>query len=167
MKCFILKISLAISLSFYGNAQFAQTIPNFDIIKLGKASDYKLAEPFALQTSTYLLSTPITKGNADRTKAVQFLGKWMAGTMDHSFRFDETAMKLLNGNNDLISVYMGAMVKYTLENKDSSKNSKLVKLNAMTSLLNYCENKDNKMPLTKSLKKLAEAKANGELEKYL
>ena len=59
---------------------------------------------------------------------------------------------------------MAAMAKYSLENRDGSKDPKLVKLNSLRLLLDYCENKNNNMVMTKPLRKLSEAKAKGELE---
>jgi hypothetical protein len=37
----------------------------------------------------------------------------------------------------------------------------------MTTLLNYCQDKNNNLRLTKQLKKLAEAKEKGQLEQAL
>jgi hypothetical protein len=90
----------------------------------------------------------------------------MSGTPDYSFTLDQVAGKIIK-DNDLLGQYMAAMAKYALENKAASKNLKLVKLNAITSLLDYCENKDNNMKMTRQLKKLSEARAKGELEKEL
>ena len=145
----------------------AQTVPNFDLIKLEKPADYKSAEPFVLQTTTYLFSNPFKSDNKDRINSLQFIGKWMTGTTDHSFVFGDVTEKIGKGNNDLIGLYMAAMVKYTLENKTAAKDAKLVELNAFTTLLNYCENKDNNIKMSKQLKKLSEAKAKGELEQAL
>jgi hypothetical protein len=142
----------------------AQTVPNFDLIKLEKSSDYKAADPFVLQTATYLLSTPFKKDNADRQSSLQFISKWMFGTPDHSFVFNDMADKIGKDNNDLFGLYMAAMAKYTLEHKAASKDPKLVKLNAIILLLNYCENKDNNMRMSKQLRKMAEAKEKGQLE---
>ena len=146
---------------------FGQTIPDFDLIKLEKVADFKPAEPFALQTANYLLSTPVKKEDANRQKSVQFIVRWMSGTSDYSFNLNEAIDRIGKTNPDLLGIYMAAMTKYSLENKDSAKDPKLVKLNAMTMLLNYCENKDNNLKLTKPLKKLAEAKERGELEQSL
>ncbi|MBC7687400.1 MAG: hypothetical protein H7211_04395 [Aquabacterium sp.] len=146
---------------------FAQTVPNFDIVKLEHAPDYKAAEPIALQASTYLLTTPFEKSNKDRLKSLSFIIKWMSGTPNYSFTMQEVADKILKGNNDLLGLYMVAMAKYALENKASSKDPKLVKLNAITSLLTYCENPVNNLRMTKQLKKLAEAKEKGQLEQSL
>ena len=74
---------------------------------------------------------------------------------------------VLKSNDEYLGLYMAAMTKYSLENKESANDLNLVKVNAMTAVLNYCENEANNMKMTKPLKKLSEAKANGELEKSL
>ena len=70
-------------------------------------------------------------------------------------------------DNDLLGLYMISKAKYILENKANAKDPKLVKLNAVILLLNYCSKKENSIKMTKQLKKLAEAKEKGELEKAL
>ncbi|MEO5890820.1 MAG: hypothetical protein ABIQ31_11230 [Ferruginibacter sp.] len=142
----------------------AQTLPNFDLIKLEKTSDYKAADPFVLQTATYLLSTPFKKESPDRLNSLRFISKWMFGTPDHSFVFNDMQAIVGKDNSDLLGLYMASMAKYTLENKAASKDPKVVKLNAMILLLNYCENKDNNVKMSKQLKKLSEAKEKGQLE---
>jgi hypothetical protein len=149
------------------HASFAQDLPDYDAIVLEKAADYPAADAAALSAATYLFSTPFRKNDLARLKSLQFLIKWMTGTPDYSFTLDEVASKIIKGNDDLLGLYMAAMTKYSLENKPSSKDPKLVKLNSITILLNYCEYKDNNMGMTKQLKKLSEAKAKGELEKAL
>ena len=62
---------------------------------------------------------------------------------------------------------MAAMTNYSLQNKVLAKDEKLVRLNAITLLLNYCENTGNHMKMSKHLKKLSEAKEKGELEQAL
>lgn len=145
----------------------AQTLPNFDLIKLEKTADYKAAEPFALQTANYLLSIPFKKDNKDRFNCLRFISKWMNGTTDYSFVFRDMADKIGKDNNDLLGLYMAALAKYTLENKAAAKDVKTAKLNAMILLLNYCENTDNNMRMSKQLKKLSEANEKGELEQSL
>jgi hypothetical protein len=157
-----------ILLVFFCTSSFAQgTNNNYDNIKLATAADVRAADPAALEASTYLLSTPFEKDNITRLKSLSFIIKWMTATPDYSFAIDETATTLMKGNEDLLGLYMAAMTKYCLENKESAKDQKLVKLNAVTSVLNYCENEKNNMKMTKQLKKLSEAKAKGELESSL
>ncbi len=161
-----MKISLLLFTLLFSIKAFAQTLPNLDGIKLEKASDYKLAEPFALQTANYLLSTPFKKEDKDVMKSLMFMGKWMNGTPDYSFSVADMEDKI-GRDNDLLGLYMISKAKYILENKANVKDSKLVKLNAVTLLLNYCSKKENLVRMTKQLKKLAEAKEKGELEKAL
>ena len=149
---------------FWGYYTNAQTLPNCDLIKLETKTDYRAAEPFVLQTATYLLSTPIKKDNTDRLNSLRFISKWMYGTTDYSFVFTDVTGKIGKDNNDILGLYMAALAKYTLENKASAKDTKLAKLNALILLLNYCENKDNNIKMSKQLKKLSEAKEKGELE---
>lgn len=146
--------------SIYANAQ---TVPDFDQIKIEKATDYKAAEPFVLQTANYLLTTPIIKDSKDRLNSLKFIGKWMNGTPDHSYIFSDIPDKI-GRDNDILGLYMAAMAKYSLDNKTVSKDAKLVKLNALILVLDYCEVKENKVRMTKQLKKLAEARAKGQLE---
>jgi hypothetical protein len=147
-------------------SSFAQTTTNYDAVKLESATDCTVAEPLALNASTYLLSTPFEKNDLNRLKSLSFVIKWMSATPDYSFSLDEVATKLMKGN-DLLGLYMAAMTKYCLENKDASTNQKLVKLNAITLVLNYCEDAKNNIKMTKQLSKLSEAKAKGELESSL
>lgn len=149
------------------NRSWGQTIPDFDHIKLEKATDYKAADPFALQTSNYLLSTPVKKDDKNRQKSVQFIVKWMSGTPDYSFNLNDAIDRIGKSNTDLLGIYLAAMTKYSLENKTAAKDPAQVKLNAVTALLDYCENKNNNLKLTKQLKKLAEARENGTLAESL
>lgn len=156
-----------IILAFFTTSSFAQSSPNYDDVKLTQASDYKIADSFALQASNFLFATPFDKNNIQRLKSLSFIIKWMSGTPDYSFTLDEVATKLTKGSDDLLGLYMAAMTKYSLENKESSKDQKLVKLNSLTILLNYCENANNNIKMTKQLKKLSEAKAKGQLEQSI
>jgi hypothetical protein len=161
MKLTILTLTL-----FFGMGAFAQTVPNFDAIKLEKAPDYKLAEPYVLQTANYILTTPYKKEDKDKINALRFMGKWMNGTPDYSFALGDMEDKI--GNDvDLLGLYMVSKAKYMLENKANAKDPKMVKLNATILLLDYCGHKDNQVRMTKQLKKLAEAKEKGQLEQAL
>lgn len=161
MKLITLILALLLS-----KLTFAQSLPNFDIIKLEKASDYKPAEPFALQTANYILSHPFDRNNKDLMNSLQFISKWMNGTPDYSFAAFDMEEKI-GSDRDILGLYMIAKAKYILENKANAKDAKLVKLNAVTLLLDYCSKKDNLVRMTKQMKKLAEAREKGALEQAL
>lgn len=158
-------ITVTLALFFCVEA-FAQSLPNFDIIPLEKASDYKPAEPFALQTVNYILTHPFKKTDKDLINSLKFIGKWMNGTPDYSFAAFDMEDKI-GSDQDLLGLYMIAKAKYILENKSSAKDAKLVKLHAVTILLDYCSNKDNLVRMSKQMKKLAEAREKGTLEQAL
>jgi hypothetical protein len=149
------------------NSLFAQTVLDYDMVKLEKAADCKAAEPMVKEATNYLLSTPFEKNNTNRSKSLSFIIKWMNITPDYSFSLGDVASKIMKDNNDLLGIYIAAMAKYSLENRDSAKDNKLVKLNAITYVLNYCGDVKNNLKMTKPLKKLAEAKSKGELDQYL
>jgi hypothetical protein len=146
---------------------FSQNSTDFDSIKIDNATDCKAAEPYALEASNYLFSKPFDKNDIDRLRSMRLIIRWMSATPDYHFALDEAAAKLMKGSDDLLGLYMGAMTKYALENKSTSGDAKLVKLNAITTILNYVENPANNLKMTKSLKKLSEAKAKGTLEQEL
>jgi hypothetical protein len=145
----------------------AQTIPNFDLIKLEKISDYKKAEPFVILSANFILSTPFKIDNKDRYNSLRFISQWMNGTTDYSFVMNDIIEKIGKGDNDHLAIYVSALSKYTIENKPVVKDANKIKVEAMTTLLNYCQDKNNNLRLTKQLKKLAEAKEKGQLEQAL
>jgi len=167
MKVFVLQLMLTLIMGLCNDHAYAQTLPSFEYIKMEQVSDFKAAEPFALQTANYLLGTPYRKDNPDRLKSLQFISKWMNGTPDYAFRVQEVAEKYFKGSIDLLGLYMAGAVKFALENKTGAKDAELLKLNAITHLLAYCEIPENNLRLNKQLKKLADAKAAGKLAEAL
>lgn len=162
-----MKVLGVVVMLFFSALSFGQTMPDFEMIRLENASDYKKAQPFAMQTAMYLLSTPVEKKNADnRQKSIEFLYKWMSGTPDHSFVQEEMFEKVGKDNKDILAIYIASMVKTWLE-PGANKDAKLVKLKAINMLLDYCSHKDNNIKMNKQVKKLVEARQNGTLEQLL
>ena len=142
---------------------FSQSLPEFSTIPLDQASDFKKAEPAILQAAGYVLSAPYSKEDQARLLCVPFIIKWMTGTPDYNFTFDKSAMKAFKDDANLLSLYVAAMVKFSLENPASSKDLKAVAVNSMTTVLNYCNDPANNIKMTKSMKKLWDAKEEGKL----
>lgn len=150
------------------SSSFAQTLPDFDAIKLDKREDFNAAaDNAALQASNFLLSTALEKNNLDRLKSLEYVIKWMSGTPDYSFTLDEQATKFAKKNDDLLGLYMAAMTKYVLENKEDSKDQNKIKLNAVKLIIEYAKNEKNKVKLNSELKKAIEADNKGQLAEYL
>lgn len=162
----IMKKLFIIIFAFCPGSTFSQDLPDFDQVKLEEPADYAAADTYALQASTHLLSSPYSEDQL-RLKSLRLVIKWMSGTPDYQFAIDEGVTKICKGNDNLLGLYMAAMTKYSLENKASSGDAKLVKLNVVRMLLAYCENPGNSMKMSKELKRLSEANKKGELEKSL
>ncbi|MEO6540237.1 MAG: hypothetical protein ABIN74_04560, partial [Ferruginibacter sp.] len=62
----------------------------------------------------------------------------------------------LAGDQNLLSLYIAAMVKYSLENKAQAVNALTVELQASKLVLAYCEDTKNKFKLRKKGKKILE-----------
>jgi len=153
---------------FLFNLSFAQSLPDFDAIKLDKKEDFNLtADNAALQAADFLLSTPLEKDNINRLKSLQYIIKWMSGTPDYSFTLDEQATKFAKKNDDLLGLYMAAMTKYVLENKADSKDQNKIKLNAVKLIIAYARDEKNKVKINSELKKAIEADEKGQLSEYL
>ncbi|WP_153797057.1 hypothetical protein [Foetidibacter luteolus] len=147
---------------------FAQTLPDFDAIKLETKEDFNTtADDAALQASNFLFSTPLEKNNIDRLKSLQYIIKWMSGTPDYSFTLDEQATKFAKKNDDLLGLYMAAMTKYVLENKEDAKDQNKIKLNAVKMIIAYAKDEKNRVKPNSELKKAIEADEKGQLSEYL
>ncbi len=109
-----MKPFLTLLLALFCYSSFAQS-PDYESIKLGNKEECTAAEPSAIQACTYIFSTPFEKNDLARLNALAFIIKWMSATPDFSFTIDETAIKSMKGNDDLVGLYLAAMTKYSLE----------------------------------------------------
>jgi hypothetical protein len=159
------RILLICMFIFAGCSLFAQTLPQFNQIKLQTNKDYKSAEPQVVQTADFVLTTPIDTNSSMRTLAAQFLMKWMDGTPDYTFTLDENSTRFFLQNNGLMMVYVASMAKYAIQNKPH--NSKDITINAIKNLLAYINNPANNVKKNNELKELSQANDHGELESFL
>ena len=161
------KLYLLLILSFLFVGQiFAQDFSKLDDIVMKDKSDYALYDGKVLECANYLMNLP-EGNNTYRMECNRFLIRWMSGTPDYSFDLDDTITKISKSDSDLLMLYMAAMVKFTLENKDEASDKNAVKYNSIVTLLNYCENPDNNVKLSNELKKMIKAKTEGKLKEYL
>jgi hypothetical protein len=133
----------------------AQFVYPYRDIKLEKPSDYKETETLALSAANFLLNTPFVEVDSDRGGALVFLNNWMTGTKDHQFYLQGYIMQISVDKN-LLSLYVAAMVKYTLENKAEAVNPIKVEQQASSIVLAYCNDAKNNFVLKKKLRKLLE-----------
>lgn len=133
----------------------AQTIYPYQDIKLEKTTDYKETESLALSAATFLLTTPFLEADINRGNTLKFLNNWMAGTKEYQFYFQGKASDISFDRN-LLSLYIAAMAKYSLENKAESVNPMKVDLNASRIVLAYCDDPKNNFKLKKKYRKILE-----------
>ncbi|MEP7238636.1 MAG: hypothetical protein ABI685_12245 [Ferruginibacter sp.] len=133
----------------------AQMIYPYQDIKLQKPSDYKETEPLALSAATFLLSTPFVEVDANRAGALTFLSNWMMGTKDYNF-YMQGKVSEINTDGNLLSLFLAAMVKYSLENKADAGIPLKVESNAAKLVLAYCDDPKNNFKLKKKYRKLFE-----------
>jgi len=143
--CFICTVTIA----------GAQVVYPYRDIKLEKPSDYVETESMALSAATFLLTTPFVEVDVNRSGALQFLSTWMFGNKKYNFYMAGKAAEL-NTDKNLLSLFVAAMAKYTLENKAEAANPMKVELNASKLVLAYCDEPKNNFKLKKKYRKILE-----------
>lgn len=146
---------LFLSFIFFSNMAISQTLYPYQDIKLEKPSDYKAMEPLALTVARSLLSTPFVADNRNRLQSVEFLSNWASGTTTCQF-FMKGVIEEISTESDLLSLYLAAMVKFTLENRVEAVNPLVVEKNACRLVLAYCDNPANNFKLKKRFRKALE-----------
>lgn len=139
----------------------------FGEIKLEAKEDYKAAEQKVLEASNLLFTTKYDKDDLDRLYAMELIEKWMTGTPDYTFEIGEKFSKAFSSDADLLGMYMAAMAKYALENKEKAGDNKSIGLGATKMLIEYSSKLSNNLRQSGELKKMSAALKKGELEKYL
>lgn len=101
------------------------------------------------------MNTPFSEKDLGIGKAFQFLSKWVLGAKAYNFYLKGKIMDL-SADNNIFSLYIAAMVKYSLENKTEAVNPMKVELNSSRLVLDYCNDAKNNFKLKKKYRKLLE-----------
>ena len=145
----------------------AQDFAVLNAVTFSTPESYKEAEESVLECTTYLLSTPLQKNNPNRQAATRFVAEWINGTPDYTFPLDQTAQEISGKNELLQGVYVAAMARYVLRNKEMADNAEEVKLQTVLRTLEYCNEPRNKVRKHKKLKEIIAIEKMGDLETYL
>ncbi|HVG16307.1 MAG TPA: hypothetical protein VM935_15155 [Chitinophagaceae bacterium] len=143
---------------------FAQS--PYNEIALEQKEDYKKAEKDILKAAGYLFNSPYDKDDLERLYAIEFIMKWMSGTPDYKFELNEKYSKPFSSETDLIGLYMAAMAKYAVENREKKIDPDNISLAAVKIILDYSNKPSNNLKQTGELKKMNAALKKGELQKY-
>jgi hypothetical protein len=139
---------------------FSQSMPNVDSVKLTTKQDYHIAEPVALQVSTYILSTPSDAKSVPRLNGTKFLLDWMGGTPDYSFDLDKKVLKYFEKDLDLMGVYMASLTTSAIQNKLIA-DPKIWTSIAVKKFIAYINNSSNNVSITGKLQKMIDADQKG------
>jgi hypothetical protein len=161
-------ILMGFALSFI-LVSYAQDYSKLEKIHLEEKGDYEKQEKQVLECANYLLNSTIKELDDDvnRAYATKFLLAWMTGTPDYTFNISSTMATASKSNSSLLVIYVTAMTKYVLDNKDKSKDDDEVYLQATLIFIQYCEKKENKVKQNKTIKTLIKERDNGTLAEYL
>lgn len=122
-------------------------------IELNNEIDCRLMEPQILICVDYILSTPINQSDIKRTYAIEAIKRWMNKTPNYIFHIDKDVAPILDREGNVLSVFISAMCKFSIENPDKGNDQQAVASYAWNTILDYAANKSNNVPLTSELKK--------------
>ena len=145
------KLFLLFTILFFCTVSFCQTSYPYQDIKLEKPADYIATEPLALSAATFLLTTPFIELDVNRAHAFLFLTTWMEGAKNYNF-YTQGIVQQINTDKNLLSLYIAAMAKYSLEHKTESPAALVVEKNACKLLLAYCDDPAHNFKLKKKLR---------------
>ena len=150
MKKFIIILIALVITGSLAKAQFS----HLKEIKLQSSEDYSEFAEQVLDCSYYLLMTPYSKRDADRVAATNFITRWLKGSPTAGFTVSETIKTVTEEKEALIGLYISCYAKQLLEDDENVLSSSELEEKALHSLVNYCNNPNNKIKPTKELKKL-------------
>lgn len=148
------KIIFIALITLTSTMSFGQNFSELANAEFKSKESFKSAESQVLICANYLFSTPADQAELNRLNAIKYIMKWMEGTSDYTFDLGEKAMKLTNGETDLLGLYMAAMSKAVLENTAGKLSSDEMYNRAEKILINYCAVADNKIKPSKKIKQL-------------
>lgn len=148
------KIIFIALITFTTTMSFGQNFSELANAEFKSKESCKAAESQVLICANYLFSTPADQTELNRLNAIKYIMKWMEATPDYTFDIGEKAMKLTNGETDLLSLYMAAMSKAVIENTGGKLSSDEMYNRAEKTVVNYCANADNKIKPSKKIKQL-------------
>lgn len=137
---------------------YSQNFTELADYKFDKTEDYTTAESLVIESANFLFNNPADNDKLNRLSAVQFIMKWMEGTADYTFSIGANVMDLTKGNSDLLGLYLAAMSKTALENKQPKLNDSEISESAKNILVDYCANTANNIKPSKAIKKIIKQK---------
>jgi hypothetical protein len=152
------KIIFIILITLTSTMSFGQNFSELANTEFKSKESCKSAESQVLTCANYLFSAPADQAELNRLNAIKFIMKWMEATPDYTFDLGEKAMKLTNGETDLLGLYMAAMSKAVIENTAGKLSSDEMYNQSEKILVKYCAVAENKIKPSKKIKQLLKEK---------
>lgn len=147
----------------YQPAQFDQLRD----MELKNEIDCRLMQPQIVICADYILSTPVNAADKNRAYAIAAVKRWMQATPDYKYHVEKNVAKILDKEGNVMSVFVAAMTKFSIENPTKGNDKQAVAWYAWNTVLDYAFNPANNIKLTGEFKKMMKAKKNGTLAKIL
>ena len=158
------KIKTLIFLLFVSTNLLAQEVEIPNDLKLEDAEDYKQTEELFLNSTDWLLKTPISKNPSKRKEINAFLMKWMTGSPTVSIELVSGIVPL--DCADCLMSFLSGWTKYSLEN-DYSKNNVNCALAGAENAIEFYKKNKSELGKNSDMEKLIKQKKKGKLKKYI
>lgn len=133
-------------------------------LKLETPEDYKKTEQLVLNSTDWLLKTPISENPEKRKEINTFLMKWMIGSPTVSIELVSGIVPLECA--DCLMSFMSGWTKYSLEN-DYSKNKVDCALAGAENAIEFYNKNNSELGKNSDMEKLIKQKEKGKLIKYI
>jgi len=158
------KIKTLIFLLFVSTSLLAQEVEIPNDIKLENAEDYQKTEKLVLNSTEWLLKTPVSENPEKRKEINAFLMKWMSGSPSVSIELVSGIVPLDCG--DCLMSFMSGWTKYSLENEYSKNKIECAVAGAENAIEFYEKNK-SELEKNSDMEKLKKQQKKGKLKKYI
>lgn len=159
MKHTLMAFLLAIT-----SVTYAQQYFYLEEVKLKKKEDFKENEGNVIKAIDYLTSTPVEKGNHDRTACVRFIIRYAEKTPFVSIMVGDPVAKIADNNTELLIMYMGLYMKAAFANPKGTQQQ--LDVEVYTGIYRYVK-AGNNIISNAAIKKLIEAGDNNRIEDFL
>ncbi len=158
------KIKMLICLLFVSTSLLAQEVEIVNDVKLENAKDYKKTEQLVLNSTEWLLKTPISENPGKRKEVNAFLMKWMSGSPTVSIELVSGIVPL--DCADCLMSFMSGWTKYSIEN-DYSKNKVECAVAGAENAIEFYQKNKSELGKNSDMEKLIKQKKKGKLKKYI
>lgn len=158
------RIKMLICLLFVSTSLLAQEVEIPNDLKLENAEDFKKTEQLVLNSTEWLLKTPISTNPSKRKEINAFLMKWISYSPTVSIEIVSGIVPL--DCPDCLMSFMSGWTKYSLEN-DYSKNKLECAVVGAENAIEFYRKNESEIGKNSDMEKLKTQQKKGTLKKYI